>query len=48
MFDLRVLVVACLTDDSLTYRGGGGHSCMHLKVKSRIFNSFPDGQPVKI
>ena len=52
VFDLRVLVLACLTNSSFKYRGA--HPCMHLKVKSRILNSrlelnpFPDGQPVKI
>ena len=34
VFDLRVLVLACLTNSSLKYRGA--HPCMHLKVKSRI------------
>ena len=37
VFDLRVLVLACLTNSSLKYRGA--HPCMHLKVKSRIFNT---------
>ena len=38
VFDLRVLVLACLTNSSLKYRGA--HPCMHLKVKSRILNSI--------
>ena len=37
VFDLRVLVLACLTIRSLRYRGA--HPCVHLKVKSRILNS---------
>ena len=32
VFDLIVLVLACLNNNSLTY------PCMHLKVKSRILN----------
>ena len=45
MVDLRVLVLACLTNNSLKYRGA------HLeKVKKQNLeiNPFPDGQPVKI
>ena len=37
VFDLRVLVLACLTNSSLKYRGA--HPYMHLKVKRRIFYS---------
>ena len=38
VFDLRVLVLACLTNSSLKYRGA--HPSMHLKVKSRILKSI--------
>ena len=40
VFDLRVLVLACLTNSSLKYRGA--HPCMHSKVKSRITMIVPD------
>ena len=38
VLDLRVLVLACLTNSFLKCRGA--HPCMHLKLKSRILNSI--------
>ena len=34
VFDLRVLVLACLTNSSLKYRGAG--PCMHLSITNEL------------
>ena len=46
VFDLRVVVLACVTKISLRYRG---HILAYICQKQNLeLNPFPDGQPVKI
>ena len=46
MFDLTVLVLACLTNSSLK-KGTSLHAFESQKLNLEL-NPFPDGQPVKI
>ena len=48
VFDLRVLVLACLTNSSLKYREGTSLHAFESQNQNLELNPFPDGQLVEI